>query len=228
MFWKFCLLYLLYDLHYLADCTHYWNIYQNVFFRIKNKTPLPSTSTSESQSPKVTPAKLVEAPTFYPTEKEFEDPLEYIDSITPLAEKFGLCRVVPPSNFKVCTSTLTQGVPNHPAGLHNVDKSHQETLFQVKPPTLTLKNSVKSFSTFINALQGGPTILKFLVPLWPKIVWIMSTGWNIQNFHFILLFLVLVGRIFYFYCSFMKMLFLKQNLIWGLFLIFKLWNLLKL
>lgn len=47
------------------------------------------------------PAKLVEAPTFYPTEKEFEDPLEYIDKITPQAEKYGLCRVVPPKNFKV-------------------------------------------------------------------------------------------------------------------------------
>lgn len=52
-------------------------------------------------TPKLTTAKLVEAPTFYPTETEFEDPLEYIASITPQAEKFGLCRVVPPSNFKV-------------------------------------------------------------------------------------------------------------------------------
>ncbi|KAG8303400.1 Jumonji and AT-rich interaction domain containing 2, variant 2 [Homalodisca vitripennis] len=67
--------------------------------RTKNKVAVPSTSTSDSVA-KVTPAKLVEAPTFYPTEKEFEDPLEYIDSITHEAEKYGLCRVVPPSNFK--------------------------------------------------------------------------------------------------------------------------------
>lgn len=62
---------------------------------------MDSHTTKATTTSKVPPAKLVEAPTFYPTEKEFEDPLEYIDSITPLAEKYGLCRVVPPSNFKV-------------------------------------------------------------------------------------------------------------------------------
>lgn len=46
-------------------------------------------------------ACLVEAPTFHPSEKDFQDPLEYIDKIRPVAEKFGICRVVPPPNFKV-------------------------------------------------------------------------------------------------------------------------------
>ncbi|XP_034176929.2 jumonji, AT rich interactive domain 2 [Osmia lignaria lignaria] len=45
-------------------------------------------------------ACLVEAPTFHPSEKDFQDPLEYIDKIRPVAEKFGICRVVPPPNFK--------------------------------------------------------------------------------------------------------------------------------
>lgn len=45
-------------------------------------------------------ARLVEAPTFHPSEKDFQDPLEYIDKIRPIAEKYGICRVVPPSNFK--------------------------------------------------------------------------------------------------------------------------------
>ncbi|KOC63892.1 Protein Jumonji [Habropoda laboriosa] len=45
-------------------------------------------------------ARLVEAPTFHPSEKDFQDPLEYIDKIRPIAEKFGICRVVPPPNFK--------------------------------------------------------------------------------------------------------------------------------
>ncbi|XP_046391026.1 titin homolog [Ischnura elegans] len=44
--------------------------------------------------------RMVEAPTFYPTEKEFQDPMEFIERIRPIAEKFGLCRVVPPTNFK--------------------------------------------------------------------------------------------------------------------------------
>lgn len=45
-------------------------------------------------------ACLVEAPTFHPSEKDFQDPLEYIDKIRPAVEKFGICRVVPPPNFK--------------------------------------------------------------------------------------------------------------------------------
>lgn len=46
------------------------------------------------------PAQIVEAPTFYPNDKEFQDPIEYIEKIRAKAEKFGICRIVPPSNFK--------------------------------------------------------------------------------------------------------------------------------
>ena len=44
--------------------------------------------------------QMVEAPVFRPTDKEFQDPLEYIEKIRVKAEKFGICRIVPPSNFK--------------------------------------------------------------------------------------------------------------------------------
>ena len=44
---------------------------------------------------------VIEGPTFHPTEKDFQDPLEYIDKIKSVAEKFGICKVVPPANFKV-------------------------------------------------------------------------------------------------------------------------------
>lgn len=48
-------------------------------------------SLSESGFPKVgmTP-RLVEAPAFYPSEKEFSDPLEYLEKITPQAEHYGI------------------------------------------------------------------------------------------------------------------------------------------
>lgn len=65
----------------------------------KNKTQQSTTSCFEFPTVD-SRARLVEAPTFYPTDKEFQDPLEYIDSIRSVAEKFGLCRVVPPADFK--------------------------------------------------------------------------------------------------------------------------------
>ncbi|KAJ1932467.1 hypothetical protein FBU59_006363 [Linderina macrospora] len=42
---------------------------------------------------------LREAPTFYPTEQEFEDPLGFIQKIQPEAEHFGICKIVPPAGW---------------------------------------------------------------------------------------------------------------------------------
>lgn len=38
-----------------------------------------------------------EAPVFYPTDEEFEDPLGYIAKIRPIAENTGICKIKPPS-----------------------------------------------------------------------------------------------------------------------------------
>eukprot|EP00252_Welwitschia_mirabilis_P018476 TRINITY_DN4105_c0_g1_i1.p1 TRINITY_DN4105_c0_g1~~TRINITY_DN4105_c0_g1_i1.p1 ORF type:complete len:1382 (-),score=296.77 TRINITY_DN4105_c0_g1_i1:53-4198(-) len=43
---------------------------------------------------------LDEAPVFYPNEKEFDDPLKYIASIRPIAEPYGICRIVPPPSWQ--------------------------------------------------------------------------------------------------------------------------------
>ncbi|XP_062233943.1 lysine-specific demethylase JMJ17-like isoform X2 [Phragmites australis] len=40
-----------------------------------------------------------EAPVFHPTEEEFADPLAYVAVIRPLAEPFGICRIVPPPSW---------------------------------------------------------------------------------------------------------------------------------
>jgi protein Jumonji len=56
-----------------------------------NKFPAPGGATGT----------VFEAPVFHPTEKEFQDPLDYIEKISAQAEQFGICRIVPPSTFKV-------------------------------------------------------------------------------------------------------------------------------
>lgn len=46
------------------------------------------------------PPQIVDAPVFRPTEKEFQDPIAFIERIMPIAARFGLCRIIPPSSFK--------------------------------------------------------------------------------------------------------------------------------
>lgn len=48
---------------------------------------------SESQFKFIPPP---EAPVFYPTNKEFEDPLLYLEKIRPLGVKTGICKIIPP------------------------------------------------------------------------------------------------------------------------------------
>ncbi|KAF9991988.1 hypothetical protein BGZ65_012845, partial [Modicella reniformis] len=43
---------------------------------------------------------LPDAPCFYPTKHEFLEPLKYIESIRPLAEKAGICKIIPPAGWK--------------------------------------------------------------------------------------------------------------------------------
>lgn len=45
-------------------------------------------------------ADMLDAPTFYPSEEDFKDPLEYFKIVKPVAQKYGICRVVPPPSFK--------------------------------------------------------------------------------------------------------------------------------
>mmetsp|Transcript_11315 Transcript_11315/g.33564 ORF Transcript_11315/g.33564 Transcript_11315/m.33564 type:complete len:713 (+) Transcript_11315:44-2182(+) len=43
---------------------------------------------------------LMEAPSFFPTEEEFADPVGYLRQLTSAAENYGICRVVPPARVR--------------------------------------------------------------------------------------------------------------------------------
>ncbi|XP_073156176.1 putative lysine-specific demethylase JMJ16 isoform X2 [Henckelia pumila] len=43
---------------------------------------------------------LDDAPVFHPTEEEFKDPMKYISKIRLRAEKYGICRIVPPPSWR--------------------------------------------------------------------------------------------------------------------------------
>jgi hypothetical protein len=43
---------------------------------------------------------IPEAVTFKPNEHEFKEPLDFINSIRPIAEKYGICKIIPPKNWR--------------------------------------------------------------------------------------------------------------------------------
>ena len=46
-------------------------------------------------------SEITIAPTYYPSVEQFEDPIAYITSIWSDAQPYGICRIVPPTGWKV-------------------------------------------------------------------------------------------------------------------------------
>ena len=80
---------------------------------------------------------VAEAPCYYPTVAEFEEPLKYIASIRPEAERYGICRICPPSGWK-------------PPFAHKPDKlrfsTKEQDLVRVKEAKLRRRVYAGSFS----------------------------------------------------------------------------------
>uniref|UniRef100_A0A8C7I3Y0 Protein Jumonji n=1 Tax=Oncorhynchus kisutch TaxID=8019 RepID=A0A8C7I3Y0_ONCKI len=67
---------------------------------VMETTPPPTLLPRPDRESRVSWAALGEAPVFCPTQREFQDPLVYLDSVREGAEPCGLCRVVPPADWR--------------------------------------------------------------------------------------------------------------------------------
>ncbi|XP_062566870.1 uncharacterized protein LOC134229182 [Saccostrea cucullata] len=65
-----------------------------------SESPVKSLRSDTPQSPGEISTSLTEIPTFYPTEEEFQRPLQYVQSIAPRAEPYGMCKIIPPASWK--------------------------------------------------------------------------------------------------------------------------------
>ncbi|EGC31405.1 hypothetical protein DICPUDRAFT_39970 [Dictyostelium purpureum] len=64
--------------------------------------------------------KIPEAPVFYPSIEEFKSPLKYIESIRPIAEKFGICKIVPPFEADSIMSNIDPKKFNFKTKIQNI------------------------------------------------------------------------------------------------------------
>ena len=56
------------------------------------------------------PGQIVDIPTYHPSTEQFMDPISYIASIQSDAEPYGMCRIVPPDEWKVIKGLYTLSV----------------------------------------------------------------------------------------------------------------------
>lgn len=62
---------------------------------------LQSASVDRADSPaSMFAPHVLPAPVFRPTAEEFQHPLRYIESIRAEAEQFGICKIIPPRNWR--------------------------------------------------------------------------------------------------------------------------------
>ncbi|KDQ64458.1 hypothetical protein JAAARDRAFT_201792 [Jaapia argillacea MUCL 33604] len=68
------------------------------------------TSTPRNLPPKGKPRPfgLEDCPTFHPSPEEFRDPMAYIRSVSDIAKHYGMCKIVPPDNWKMPFVTDTE------------------------------------------------------------------------------------------------------------------------
>lgn len=127
-----------------SDITHIQDI--NINKDSPQRAPALDLSTVATTAPPETPAPnpptrifgLQDAPTYYPTEKEFLEPLKYIESIRAEAEQAGICKIIPPKGWKP------------PFSLDTEVRTHTKKEDKLGNPTLTSHPSILPVITLTN------------------------------------------------------------------------------
>jgi len=70
------------------------------------KTSTLRTPNNAARDPR--PFGLTDCPEFFPTQEEFKDPMAYIKSISPKAKDYGICKIIPPADWKMPFVTDTE------------------------------------------------------------------------------------------------------------------------
>jgi histone demethylase JARID1 len=94
----------------------------------------PTEFREPSTQPKIRPNGISDAPTYFPNEEEWRDPLAYIKSISTEAQEYGICKIVPPASWnpgfaidtEVGTSQVAESLsPALQRGCSRNSKQHQ-------------------------------------------------------------------------------------------------------
>lgn len=101
------------------------DVAEDLTARYRNAPPIAVTrrldmSTVKTSTPRVPPDQhrqprpfgLTNCPVFFPTVEEFKEPMAYIRSISPQASNFGICKIVPPEDWKMPFVTDTEVRPD--------------------------------------------------------------------------------------------------------------------
>nr|XP_043640227.1 lysine-specific demethylase 5D isoform X2 [Erigeron canadensis] len=96
------------------------------------------------------------APVYYPTEDEFKDPLAYIYKIRPEAEQFGICKIVPPGNWKppFALDLDKFTFPTKTQAIHQL---------QARPPACNSKTFELEYNRFLEEHCGKKAVKKKVV-----------------------------------------------------------------
>lgn len=96
------------------------------------------------------------APVYHPTEDEFKDPLAYIYKIRPEAEQYGICKIIPPQNWKppFALDLDTFTFPTKTQAIHQL---------QARPPACNSKTFELEYNRFLEEHCGKKAVKKKVV-----------------------------------------------------------------